>query len=98
MELFKEMYRRMQLFPMPKGNAYIRADKELKKIVKRLKKKTTEEEFIKNAYYTHFRKRRTSPNKKFSKNLSETRIKREAPSLYSEWTRYNSIKMVNLTE
>lgn len=46
MELFKEMYRRMQLFPTPKGNAYIKANEELKKIVERLKKKTTEDEFI----------------------------------------------------
>ena len=46
MELFKEMYRRMELFPTPKGNSYIKANEELKKIVKRLKKKTTEEEFI----------------------------------------------------
>ena len=46
MELFKEMYRRMELFPTPKGNSYIKANEELKKIVKRLKKKTTEDEFI----------------------------------------------------
>ena len=41
MELFQEMYRRMQLFPAPKGNAYIKAIEELRKIVKWLKKKTT---------------------------------------------------------
>ena len=36
----------MELFPTPKGNSYIKANEELKKIVKRLKKKTTEDEFI----------------------------------------------------
>ena len=46
MELFKEMYRRMKLFLTQKGNSCIKANEELKKIVKRLKKKTTVDEFI----------------------------------------------------
>jgi hypothetical protein len=36
MELFKEMYRRMELFPTPKGNSYIKANEELKKIEKKI--------------------------------------------------------------
>ena len=67
MELFKEMYRRMLVFPTPKGNAYIKAEEELKKIVKRLKKKTTEEEFIKTRIIPILEKEEQARIKHFKK-------------------------------
>ena len=67
MELFKEMYRRMELFPTPKGNSYIKANEELKKIVKRLKKKTTEEEFIESRVIPILEKEEKTRIKNFQK-------------------------------
>ncbi len=70
MELFKEMYRRMELFPTPKGNSYIKANQELKKIVKRLKKKTTEDEFIENRILPILEKEEKARIKNFQKIYS----------------------------
>ena len=67
MELFKEMYRRMELFPTPKGNSYIKANEELKKIVKRLKKKTTEDEFIESRVLPILEKEEKARIKNFQK-------------------------------
>lgn len=67
MELFKEMYRRMELFPTPKGNSYIKANEELKKIVKRLKKKTTEAEFIESRVLPILEKEEKARIKNFQK-------------------------------
>ena len=67
MELFKEMYRRMELFPTPKGNSYIKANEELKKIVKRLKKKTTEDEFIETRVLPILEKEEKARIKNFQK-------------------------------
>ena len=61
------MYRRMQLFPTPKGNAYIKANEELKKIVKRLKKKTTEDEFIESRVLPILEKEEKARIKNFQK-------------------------------
>ena len=78
MELFKEMYRRMKLFPTPKGNSYIKANEELKKIVKRLKKKTTEEEFIESRVLPILEKEEKTRIKNFKKiygrNMSKWHI------------------------
>ena len=67
MELFKEMYRRMELFPTPIGNSYIKANEELKKIVKRLKKKTTVDAFIESRVLPILEKEEKARIKNFQK-------------------------------
>lgn len=57
----------MLVFPTPKGNAYIKAEEELKKIVKRLKKKTTEEEFIESRVLPILKKEEKARIKNFQK-------------------------------
>ena len=67
MELFQEMYRRMQLFPTPEGRSYIKANEELRKIVKRLKKKMTEDEFIETRIVPILEKEEKARIKNFQK-------------------------------
>ena len=61
------MYRRMERFPTPKGNSYIKANEELKKIVKQLKKKTTVDEFIETRVLPILEKEEKTRIKNFQK-------------------------------
>ena len=67
MELFQEMYRRMQLFPTPEGKFYIKANEELRKVVKRLKRKMTEDEFIETRIVPILEKEEKARIKNFQK-------------------------------
>ena len=61
------MLLRMQLFPTPEGKSYIKANEELRKIVKRLKRKMTEDEFIETRIVPILEKEEKARIKKFLK-------------------------------